>query len=135
MCPKVVDIKTRRTQGLGGPMLRGQNKLSTQKEDGHDHRMVRFLIHAPDATEVYLAGNFNNWDCHSLGLKRRERGFWITEIKLSPGSYKYKFNINGKLINRISGAVQVEKIWVQDIAAAKLIPNPFGSADCFLMVK
>jgi len=135
MCPKAVDISKRGTQGLRSPMLRGQNELSTQKVNGHEHRMVRFLIHAPDATEVYLAGDFNNWDCHSLGLKRREMGFWITQIKLPPGSYKYKFYVNGKLINRISGAVQVEKIWVQDIAAAKLIPNPFGSADCLLMVK
>jgi hypothetical protein len=96
---------------------------------------VKFLIHAPDATEVYLAGDFNGWDFRSLGLTRRERGFWITEIKLLPGSYKYTFHINGQLVNRISGAVQVEKIWIQDIAAAKLIPNTFGSEDCLLMVK
>lgn len=105
-----------------------------QKEIGCYKKTVRFLIHAPDAEEVHLAGDFNSWNPHALSLRRKERGFWEAVIKLPPGHHKYKFFIDGEWVYRIPGAVQIEDTCVQDIPAAQVLPNPFGSMDCLLVV-
>ena len=131
--PRETRIKTRkskRTTPDENDKLGGQKEIRRYK----NKKTVRFLIHAPDAEKVHLAGDFNSWNPHGLSLRRKERGFWEAVIKLPPGHYKYKFFIDGEWVYRVPGAVQIEKTCVQDIPAAQVLLNPFGSMDCLLVV-
>jgi len=37
-------------------------------------RKVEFVFRAPDAKEVFLAGDFNGWDTSSIPMKRHKTG-------------------------------------------------------------
>ena len=64
---------------------------------------VKFIFYAPQAKEVYLAGDFNNWADNVDGvvsnkehlMTKRKDGVWEKTIVLSPGKYKYKFVVDG----------------------------------------
>ncbi|MCS7227599.1 MAG: glycogen-binding domain-containing protein [Endomicrobia bacterium] len=64
---------------------------------------VEFAYYAPDAKEVYVAGDFNNWANNKAGvvsdkqhlMQKSKDGVWRKTIKLQPGEYKYKYVIDG----------------------------------------
>lgn len=57
---------------------------------------VLFSLVAPEANEVELVGDFNNWDReHGVRLTRNSNGVWHTKLDLSPGRHLYKFIIDG----------------------------------------
>ncbi|ABR30664.1 glucodextranase DOMON-like domain-containing protein [Thermosipho melanesiensis] len=49
---------------------------------------------ALDAKVVYLAGTFNNWSPNSLAMEK-EGNVWKISLKLEPGTYQYKYVIEG----------------------------------------
>lgn len=51
---------------------------------------------APLARQVFLAGDFNNWDINSHPMKKVENGNWIKSLFLQEGCYEYKFIIDDK---------------------------------------
>jgi len=55
----------------------------------------KFSFLAPDAKSVALAGTFNNWSTSSDPMKKGEGGVWTVVKPLDPGSYQYKFVVNG----------------------------------------
>ncbi|MDK2970803.1 MAG: hypothetical protein PWP23_558 [Candidatus Sumerlaeota bacterium] len=57
---------------------------------------VTFLIYDEEATEVAIAGNFNNWQPQQLFKKPNDRGMWGARITLPPGQYAYKFIVDGE---------------------------------------
>lgn len=64
-------------------------KPSTGKE-------VTFTVHADKGRAVYLAGEFNGWDPTAKKMAYAARkGIYSATIKLNPGSYQYKFVIDG----------------------------------------
>ena len=56
---------------------------------------IEFSYDAPNAAEVSVAGSFNDWNASATQLKQDSEGVWSTIIKLSPGSYQYKFVVDG----------------------------------------
>jgi 1,4-alpha-glucan branching enzyme len=102
-----------------------------------DMKKVTFLIYAPSARDVHLAGDFNNWDAGSIPLTRMQdekRGFWSVDIQLPPGGYQYNFFIDGEWIYKVPGGVVVEKTWVQDILAAELVLGSNGTQNCLITI-
>lgn len=83
-------------------------------------RGVRFVFRALDAKEVYLTGEFNNWDTRSLPMKKRKGGEWQAEIDLDPGRYEYNFFVDG--------------VWVQDPVCHERVLNTFGTQNCIIQV-
>ncbi len=57
---------------------------------------VMFEYFDPSATVVTLVGDFNRWDVKARPLKRDSGGLWKTTIRLDPGTYQYKFVVNGE---------------------------------------
>jgi hypothetical protein len=55
----------------------------------------RFTFLAPNANSVALAGTFNNWSTSSDPLKKGDNGVWTIVKPLDPGTYQYKFVVNG----------------------------------------
>lgn len=72
----------------------------------HTPRGVRFIVQAPGAQQVYLAGTFNGWggsdgytisdpDCLMFGPD--ERGIFETFVSLTPGTHIFKYAIDGNI--------------------------------------
>jgi hypothetical protein len=57
---------------------------------------VRFMLVAPDAREVSLAGTFNQWDAHATPLIRSgPTGVWTATLTLQAGQHQYAFVVDG----------------------------------------
>jgi 1,4-alpha-glucan branching enzyme len=59
---------------------------------------VEFTVDFPDAKEVYLAGEFNHWDPTATPMDRGKDGIWRTTVELTPGTYQYKYVVDGNWI-------------------------------------
>ena len=79
-------------------------------------KKVQFEFLAPGAQEVYLAGDFNNWDTSANPMKKDKNGLWKTSLSLKPGSYEYRFLVDGN--------------WENDPSCSYCVPNEFGSENC-----
>ena len=82
-------------------------------------KRVFFKVEAPEAREVILCGSFNDWDAHSRHLKRGKKGIWTTSMALEPGTYEYRFMVDGQ--------------WQND-PDAEVAPNPYGSQNSVRIV-
>lgn len=64
---------------------------------------VTFHFTAPDASTVYLAGDFNTWGENKEGvisdpkyaMTKGDGGVWQMELTMSPGKHSYKFVVDG----------------------------------------
>jgi len=61
-------------------------------------KKVTFQIHAPGARQVFLAGDFTQWEAEAKRMtrKRGESGVFSASVNLSPGTYEYKFIVDGE---------------------------------------
>jgi 1,4-alpha-glucan branching enzyme len=100
-------------------MTEKKEKIKKSRTKGEIN--FEFAFYAPEANEVFLAGEFNHWDTQSLLMKKDKDGFWKTKIKLSPGRYEYKLFVDDK--------------WVENIPGAELSPNLFGTHNFVVWVK
>ena len=63
---------------------------------------------------VHVAGEFNNWSMDATPLTRGGDGAWAAHVKLSQGTYLYKFVVDGDQ-------------WVNDTAADKSLEQDDGN--------
>jgi hypothetical protein len=57
---------------------------------------VAFSLDAPDASQVSIVGDFNNWDPAATPLTRvSDDGRWEAVIPLTPGRYQFTFVVDG----------------------------------------
>ncbi len=59
---------------------------------------VYFEYHDPDATNVYVAGYFNDYSETAFPMTRDEEGFWYAERDLFKTWHHYKFVVDGSWI-------------------------------------
>jgi hypothetical protein len=59
-----------------------------------DDGVVRFVWADTTARAVSLGGDFNGWSPTATPLDR-EAGVWLTRVFLDPGTYEYKFMVDG----------------------------------------
>jgi hypothetical protein len=60
-----------------------------------DSTVTFYLRNNLNASQVFLAGSFNDWKPGRLAMQRTDSG-WIARVKLAPGKYWYKFIIDGR---------------------------------------
>lgn len=53
-----------------------------------------FKYKSPDAKTVELMGEWNGWK--SIAMSKDSDGVWTAKVTLSPGTYAYKFLVDGK---------------------------------------
>lgn len=85
-------------------------------------REVTFTIDHPDASEVSLIGEFNNWSPGTTPMKLTGSGMWSVTVALPPGTYSYKFLIDRK-----------QKLPDPDAAGTE--PDGFGGTNSVKKVK
>jgi 1,4-alpha-glucan branching enzyme len=73
----------------------------------------------PDAKEVYLVGEFNNWD-PTADRMAKWKGVFRRRLNLEPGVYQYKFLVDGR--------------WHTDSSADEHVPNEFGTQNSVIRV-
>jgi 1,4-alpha-glucan branching enzyme len=82
---------------------------------------VTFEFTAPDAGAVSVAGEFNSWDPTANPLEKDDAGVFRTTFDIAPGTYEYKFVVDGT--------------WVEDPANPETVPDPYGGKNSVLTVK
>lgn len=61
-------------------------------------KIVEFKLRGYDkAKEVFLSGDFNNWDEKDLPMKKKN-GYWWVAVELSGGKHHYKFIVDDEWI-------------------------------------
>ncbi len=83
--------------------------------------IVHFEYADMSASMVCLAGSFNNWRPERGRMVRLENGKWVKDLVLSPGTYEYRFVVDGQ--------------WVPDPNADHTATNPFGERNSLLTVR
>ena len=68
--------------------------------------MTRLAIHARDARQVELAGDFTDWKF--IAATRAANGVWYADLRIPPGQYRYAFRINGSEWRVPNGATAVD---------------------------
>ena len=85
-------------------------------------KSVVFTVHAEKGKTVCLAGDFNNWSptAKKMAFKARA-GVYSASVKLAPGTYQYKFVIDGA--------------WCADPQNVNAVPNDHGTFNSVVTVK
>ena len=83
-------------------------------------KSVTFSIHAEKGKEVYLAGEFNDWNPKGKKMSFKN-GVYSTSLKLAAGMYQYKFVIDGT--------------WCADPENINAVPNDQGTFNSVIAVK
>ena len=60
--------------------------------------VVPFAFKAPNARQVFLAGEMTDWDHEKIAMVRGEDGVWRASVALPPGQWVYKFVVNGEWV-------------------------------------
>jgi 1,4-alpha-glucan branching enzyme len=75
-----------------------------------------FSLEKPDAKAVQVVGDFSDWEKRPIALKKQKNGLWKATVSLPPGTYQYRFVVDG--------------CWQDDPACSARVPNPFGEMNC-----
>ncbi len=95
------------------------NKKATTR-NGRSPCQVRFDFNDPQASEVFTAGTFNDWEPQATRMLPMGNGQWGKILVLPPGTYEYRFVADGQ--------------WMADPRASRVVPNPFGGLNSVLEV-
>lgn len=72
-----------------------------------------FSFQAPGAHQVLLAGDFTRWLTNPIPLHKQPDGAWKATASLAPGTYHYRFLVDGE--------------WRDDPECKVSVQNPFGT--------
>lgn len=81
---------------------------------------ITLTVKAPQAKEVYIAGEFNNWKLDENSLMEKNNGCWTKRLNLDKGKYRYRFVIDGT--------------WSEDPANPLKQMNPYGAMDSLIEI-
>ena len=85
-------------------------------------KAVTFTLRADAGKKVYVAGCFNRWNpADKLMTDKKNNGVYSVSVKLAPGSYQYKFVVDG--------------IWCCDPECADSVQNELGTLNNVITVK
>ena len=59
-------------------------------------KRITFTLNNPDAEEVILIGDFNNWNNKKHQMKKYEGEVWKKMVMIPPGRCEYKFLVDGQ---------------------------------------
>src|SRR5713101_7114534 len=107
---------------VGGPGVTVSTRgPAATRAAGPDSVFVRFVLYAPGAKLVGLAGTFNQWDQSATPLVRAgSDGVWTVTVALPVGQHQYAFVVDGRR-------------WVTDPAAPG-VDDGFGRRNSVIAV-
>lgn len=90
-----------------------QKPNKTKPKPKVKRRRITFVLKQPNAREVQLLGDFNQWNPRKHPMRREKDGAWKKIVMIPPGRYEYLFQVDGK--------------WVPDPDNKALTRNCFGT--------
>ena len=81
---------------------------------------VIFRSRSPEANEVQLAGDFNDWMPHTTPMRRLSNGDFEARLRLQTGRYRYRLVIDGR--------------WTHDLANPRAEANEYGEMNSIVEV-
>jgi len=115
------EIITQEKTPLGSLDLKGKmEEILTQELPKINLAEVVFSVFAPEAKEVYVAGDFNGWKLDDDSRMANHNGTWSRKININSGRYHYRFIIDGR--------------WIEDFNNPKREMNPFGQLNSLLEI-
>lgn len=94
---------------------------ATNKATKISHLKATFTLYAPDAQEVFLLGDFNDWQNNDLKARRLKDGIWSKSVQLRAGNYQYLFLVDGE--------------WWTDPANPNRVQNAFGTENSAVEIR
>lgn len=86
-------------------------------------KSIEFYMQSDCASQISLAGSFNQWAADVLLLEPGRNGLWKIEIPMLPaGRYSYKFRID-------------DKMWMEDVDNPYREPDGFSGFNSLLIVE
>jgi len=73
----------------------------TERQNGEHYsarnmaKPVNFFLTAPEAREVSVIGDFNDWNAEENPMLRRLDGVWFVQVPLTHGHHEYQFLVDG----------------------------------------
>ena len=95
-------------------------KKNSSSTSNTGKRAQSFAFTAPEAMSVQLVGDFTQWQQNALNMQKDSGGVWRVSVELKPGTYHYRFLVDGQ--------------WRDDPECALYVPNPYGSRDAVRQV-
>ena len=119
MRTKTVKKATEKKVAAAKPAAARKAKAASKKPAT---KAVVFTVHADAGKAVYVAGEFNGWDptAKKMAYKARQ-GLYSATVKLAPGTYQYKYVIDGT--------------WCADPENAEAVANDQGTFNSVITVK
>ena len=103
-----------------GTVLSGTRARSTTAPPG-EVKEIALEYDDPSAVGVFLAGEFNDWSPTDTEMIKDDDGIWRVKITLRPGTYEYKFVVDGT--------------WVEDPNNPDTVADPYGGSNSVLTVE
>lgn len=94
------------------------SRVKSSQKSGR--RRVIFSLESPDAGEVILMGDFNQWDPKKHPMKKDPNGVWKKTAMLFPGRYEYRFLVDDR--------------WENDPKNKQVCFNRFGTKNNYIFV-
>lgn len=94
----------------------GKAGATSKKKTRAAAKLVLFEHFAPAARVVALVGDFNQWDPSKHPMKLGAGGQWQVAVRLKPGTYQYKFVVDGDR-------------WEDDAANPNKVVNEHGTSN------
>jgi hypothetical protein len=85
-----------------------------------EEQEIILTFFAPQAREVNVSGNFNNWSPDATPMKNTGVEEWVVRLMLKSGQYEYRFIVDGR--------------WIEDPQASQRVTNPYGDFNSVLIV-
>ena len=82
--------------------------------------IVIFRSHNPEALEIQLAGDFNDWMPHTTPMRRMGRGDFEARLRLPKGRYRYRLVIDGH--------------WSHDLHNPRVETNEYGELNSIVEI-
>ena len=101
-------------------MFKEKKTEKRSKSEKSIGRKAKFELFAPDAREVSLVGNFNQWNTLANPMKKDRKGMWKATLSLETGRYEYRFFADGN--------------WENDPSCSCCVANEFGGENCVKIV-
>jgi hypothetical protein len=83
--------------------------------------VVIFRSHRPEASEIQIAGDFNDWMPHTTPMRRLPDGDFEARLKLPRGRYRYRLVVDGR--------------WSHDLFNPTIETNEYGELNSVVEIK
>lgn len=95
-----------------------------RRKNERDHlKSAEITCFAPDSQEVSVGGTFNDWNPNQTPMRKSADGTWRVTLRVPPGSYEYKFVVDGKWLCEPG----VDEFDPKLACSRDCVPNVYGS--------